>query len=82
MRLACHSRQPSLCPAGRVQHYKMMFPKSGCANLTDPPDEGCVRGAEFHMSMLARFCWQADLANVDGADYVVRGLRGGPRLPC
>ncbi|KAL4444646.1 hypothetical protein ABPG77_002463 [Micractinium sp. CCAP 211/92] len=54
-----------------VQHYDLMFPNHVCANVTQPPDEGCLKSAEFHMPMLARFCWQADLANADGADYVM-----------
>lgn len=70
---------PSPLPTMLVQHYNLMFPHHVYANVTKPPDEGCLKLAEFHMSMLARFCWQADLANADGAEYVVSPLEGRGR---
>ncbi len=70
---------PSPFPTMLVQHYNLMFPNHVCANVTKPPDEGCLKSAEFHMFMLARFCWQADLANADGAEYVVSSVEGRVR---
>lgn len=76
--LACLPACLLPCPGMPLgQYYNMMEPSHKCArnlSLDAPPTPNCVAHSKERMAMLARFCWQADLANEDGAEYVVSKL--------
>lgn len=51
--------------------HEIMVPTHTCAKNDSLHLAECTRISMYRIPLIARFCWQADLANVEGAEYVV-----------
>lgn len=51
--------------------HEIMVPAHICAGNDSLFLPECIRISNYRISMLARFCWQADLANNQSAEYVM-----------